>query len=68
MAHVRQSRPDYGLGFQVRVLVTFKAVPSSLESGIALEGGLKTCNKMIRTPPFDTRSEFGTCKTVKTRF
>jgi len=30
MAHVRQSRPDYGLGFQVRVLKTFQAVPLSL--------------------------------------
>ena len=33
MAHVRQSRPDYGLGFQVKVLKTRQVVPSSLGSG-----------------------------------
>ena len=33
MAHTRQSRPDSGLGFHVKVLKTFKAVPSSLGSG-----------------------------------
>ena len=30
MAQIRQSRPDYGPGFQVRVLETFQDVPSSL--------------------------------------
>jgi len=30
MAHVRQSRPDSGLGFQLKVLKPFEAVPSSL--------------------------------------
>jgi len=34
MAHIRQSRPDSGLGFQVKVLKTFQVVPSSLESGV----------------------------------
>jgi len=29
MAHIRQSRPDSGLGFQVKVRKTFEAVPSS---------------------------------------
>ena len=33
MAHIRQSRPDSGLGFQVEVLKTFKIVSSSLGSG-----------------------------------
>ena len=33
VAQVRQSRPDYGLGFQVKVLSTFQVVPSSLCSG-----------------------------------
>jgi hypothetical protein len=33
MAHIRQSRPDYGLGFQAKVRKTFKAVLSSLGSG-----------------------------------
>jgi hypothetical protein len=30
LAHIRQSRPDSGLGFQVKVLQTFQVVPSSL--------------------------------------
>ena len=33
MAHIRQSRPNSGLGFQVKVLKTFLRVPSSLGSG-----------------------------------
>ena len=32
MAHIRQSRPDYGLGFQVKGLATFEMVPSWLGS------------------------------------
>ena len=31
MAHVRQSRPDAGLGFQVEGLNTFQVVPLRLE-------------------------------------
>jgi len=33
MAHIRQSRPDSGLGFRVKVLKIFQVVPSSLGSG-----------------------------------
>ena len=33
MAHIRQSRPDSGLGFQVKALEPFPVVPSSLGSG-----------------------------------
>jgi len=33
MAHLRQSKTDPGLGFQVKVLDNFKVVPSSLGSG-----------------------------------
>ena len=33
MAHIRQSRPDSGLDFQVKFLKTFKGVPSSLGRG-----------------------------------
>ena len=33
MAHTRQSRPDSGLGFQVKDLKPFSIVPSSLERG-----------------------------------
>ena len=32
-AHVRQSRPDSGLEFQVKDFTTFQVVPSSLRSG-----------------------------------
>ena len=32
-AHIRQSRPDSGLGFRVNFLKTFQDVPSSLGSG-----------------------------------
>jgi len=35
MAHVRQSRPDSGLGFQVKVLKPFQVDPSSLGGGQA---------------------------------
>ena len=34
MARVRQSRPDSGLGFQVKVLETFQVVSSSLGNDI----------------------------------
>ena len=38
MAHIRQSRPDSGLGFQVRVLKTLQDVPSLLGSGCGVCG------------------------------
>ena len=39
MAHIRQSRPDSGLGFQVHVLTLFEVVPSSLGSVRGVGGG-----------------------------
>ena len=39
MFHIRQSRPEYGLGFQGKVLTTFQVVPSSL--GHALGEGFR---------------------------
>ena len=33
MPHIRQSRPNYGRVFQVKVLKTMQVVPSSLGSG-----------------------------------
>jgi len=33
MAHIRQSRPDSGPGFQVKVIETISGVSSSLGSG-----------------------------------
>ena len=35
MAHIRQTRLDSGVGFQIEVLHLFSTVPSSLESGEA---------------------------------
>ena len=42
MAHIRQSRPDPGIGFQVNVLKTSLFVPSSLGGSAGMgfkEGG-----------------------------
>ena len=36
MAYIRQSRPDSGLGFQVKVLEIFQVVSSSLGNGTPL--------------------------------
>jgi len=33
MAHIRQSRPDFGLGFKAKVVKPLEVVPSSLGSG-----------------------------------
>ena len=38
MEHIRQSRPNSGLGFQVKVLETFKVALYSLGSGTAPSG------------------------------
>jgi len=35
MAHIRQSRPGYGLGFLVQVLKIVQGVPSWLGSGVS---------------------------------
>jgi len=32
-AHMRQSKPDFGLGWKMKVRTPFKVVPSSLGSG-----------------------------------
>ena len=39
MAHVRQSRPDSGLGFQVKAIESFQVVPFSLGSEQGVRGG-----------------------------
>jgi len=36
MAHIRQPRPDSGLGFQVAVVTSVKVVPSSLVGFLAV--------------------------------
>ena len=33
MAHIRQTRPDSGLDFQLQVLETFQAIPPHVEAG-----------------------------------
>ena len=38
-AHIRQSRPDSGLGFQVEVFDVFQVVRSSLGSGVRRVSG-----------------------------
>ena len=43
MAHIRRSRPDYGLGFQVKVLKIFQVVPSSIGNGPVVR--LLTCGE-----------------------
>ena len=35
LAHIRQSRPDFDLGFQIKLLETFSGVASSLGNGKA---------------------------------
>ena len=37
VAHLRQSRPDYGLGFQVKFLKTFQVVPFSFATPVRRE-------------------------------
>ena len=66
MAHPRQSRPDSGLGFQIKVLKTFKVVPYSLGSGTGGEtyrgrGGRASSRRTSRasrgcTPPPESLS------------
>jgi len=51
MAHIRQSIPDSGLGFQAKVLTTFEVIPSSL--------GRTTTAAHIHGPStFETRATF----------
>ena len=51
-AYTRQSTPDSGLGFQVKVLETFDCFPSSLDSGggrtgHVLESGGKVTRQQV---------------------
>ena len=50
MAHTRLSRPDSGLGFQVKVLKTFQMVPSSLGSGHAVSDPVSSRKLKIPIP------------------
>jgi len=45
MAHIRQSRPDSGLGFQVKVLETFRFFPlcPEVEPEVGTPGPMRVC-------------------------
>ena len=53
MVHIRQSRPDYGIGFQLKVLIFFQVVPSSL--------GMTSPDSRTRIRQSPLPSEEGTC-------
>jgi len=53
MAHTRQSMPDFGLGFQVKVLKIVSGVSSSLGSGMAAVPVL-----IEVSPPFGSLDNF----------
>jgi hypothetical protein len=40
MAHIRQSRPDSGLGFHAKFISTFQVASIPLERHVALRGGV----------------------------
>ena len=41
IAHTRQSRPDYGLGVQVKALEMYQIVPSSHLDGVVADAGVR---------------------------
>jgi hypothetical protein len=50
VAHIRQSTPDSGLGFQTKVCKTFQIGPISLGSGAIAEGfGLRVLGLWFHT-------------------
>ena len=48
VAHTRQSGPDSGLSFKVKVLKTFQVVPSSLGSGIVNSATMYSKKNFLR--------------------
>ena len=48
LAYIRRSRPDSDLGFQVKVLIAFLVVPSSLGSGLGCKGRGCTAGTCIK--------------------
>jgi len=73
MAHVRQSRPDSGLGFQAKVRKTFEVVPSSLGSGEPVTRRRGRGAPRARCPlgspsPLGLPNEEGTISNVLTTF
>ena len=47
LAHIRQSRPDSGIGFQAKVLHTFEGFPSSLGSGPGGGSGTRVVRRRL---------------------
>ena len=59
MARIRESRPDSGPVFQVKVLTTFQVVPSSLGSGSGRwAGGTARVNFACQLPVSTLRVNF----------
>ena len=46
-AHITQSWPDSGLGFEGNVLTTFKVVPISFGSGVGIPHGATSACDML---------------------
>ena len=67
MAHVKQSKPDSGLGFQVKVLKTFQVAPCSLRCG-ADEDFLGRNPGHDHFPAGRVRNLFERCAKVRIRF
>ena len=51
MAHIRQSRPDSGLGFQVKVHKIFRVFPSLLGSGFPKRFSARTTKRFLEGSP-----------------
>jgi len=65
MAHIRQSRPDYGLAVQAKVLKTLQVLPSQVGGGVC-DGRATVSGMWASWLHGSDRShrEYGTYKTV----
>jgi len=59
MAHISQSRPDSGLGLQVKVLKTLQGVSSSLCSGRGAGPGGSSADRSLAAGNVDVITESG---------
>ena len=57
MAYVRQSRPDSGLGIQLKVIETSQGAPSLLGTGHQRLAGLDQPRERGACPPYNLRKE-----------
>jgi len=65
IAHIRKSWPDSGLSFQVKVLKTFKVVPSSLRGGIAEMGAARNSRTLGQEVRNLKKSIFAFCAILR---